>query len=481
MIAYFDMFSGISGDMTLGAFVDLGVPLEWLTQQLITMPLKEFDMQSRDVWRNGIRATDITVTETKNVPSRNYKEIKTLISNAPFSSRVITQSLEAFKKIALAESRIHGSDLETVHFHEVGGVDALVDIVGSFLCVEYLGITQVVGSRVPLGQGAVSCSHGTIPVPAPATLAILQGVPVTASDKQMETVTPTGAAVITTLTREFGALPEMRLGKTGYGAGKRKSSSGTPNLLRIILGTQAGEGAGHRIRRESVWVVETSLDDMNPELFGYIMEKLFDAGALDVCHLPLQMKKNRPGTRLEVLCREDRLDDVIQLILTQSSAIGVRFHKVRRAVLDREVIDVTTCFGAMKAKRVVDPSGAMRIVPEYEECRQVAEKTGSPLREVYEGVLRTLAPAPDTPTTGTGQDPSIDRHRDHDHGAHLPGGGHSHGNLHSHGTADHHSASDHDASPDHSHESGQSSHRSPTDPGGPRQQKDNSLREEKKQ
>ncbi len=394
MIAYFDMFSGISGDMTLGAFVDLGVPLAWLKKQLESMPLSGFAIDDKAVWRNGIKAMDITVTECAPVPPRNYRDIQALVSGAPFSARVIGQSLDAFKKIALAESRIHGTDLESVHFHEVGGIDALVDIVGAFLCAEYLGITRVFASPVPLGRGSVRCSHGVIPVPAPATLAILDGVPVTTSDMGMETVTPTGAAIITTLAHTFGPLPDMVMGKVGYGAGKRKSVDGLPNLLRIIMGKPVALTDTPFINKEMVWVVETTIDDMIPEVLGYIMDKLFEKGALDVCHIPVQMKKNRPGTRLEVICRGERLNDVMDLILTQSSSIGVRFHKVQRGVLHREIVEVPTCFGQIKAKKIIDPAGAVRIVPEYEACRRVAEAKKIPLQEVYTRILATVHALP---------------------------------------------------------------------------------------
>jgi len=387
MIAYFDIFSGISGDMTLGAFVDLGVPLEWLKKKLTAMPLLGFDIDCQDKWCNGIKAADIRVTENESVHPKTYRDIRSLISGAPFSHRVIEQSLMAFNKIAVAESHIHGTDLDSVHFHEVGGIDALVDIVGSFLCAEYLGITRVHASPIPLGRGFVACSHGVIPVPAPATLAILKGVPVRDSGIKMEIVTPTGAAIITTLAQDFGAMPDMVLVGVGYGSGKRKSDTGIPNLLRIIVGKPLTPEDAFFIKKETVWVLETTIDDMNPEVSGYLMDKLFEAGALDVCHIPLQMKKNRPGTRLEVICHEARLNDLMNVILIQSSSSGVRFHKVQRGVLHREIVEVPTCFGIMKAKKIVDPTGAVRIVPEYEVCRRVAEEQKMPLRDVYTRVL----------------------------------------------------------------------------------------------
>ena len=431
MIAYFDMFSGISGDMTLGAFVDLGVPLAWLKKELAAMPLSGFDIVEKAVWRNGIKAMDITVTESDSVPPRNYRDIKALISKAPFSARVMGQSLEAFKKIAVAESRIHGTDPESVHFHEVGGIDALVDIVGAFLCAEYLGIIRVHASPVPLGRGSVRCSHGIIPVPAPATLAILKGVPVTPSGMEMETVTPTGAAIITTLAHTFGPLPDMVMGPVGYGSGKRKADDGLPNLLRVVMGTPVALTDTPFINQEMVWVVETTIDDMIPEVLGYIMDKLFEKGALDVCHIPVQMKKNRPGIRLEVICRGEQLNDVMALILTQSSSTGVRFHKVQRGVLHREIVEVPTCFGRIKAKKIMDPTGAVRIVPEYEVCRRVAEEKQIPLQEVYTRILVNghnylgLNDAGGVVVSPHDHSHSHDHDYDHDHGEHS-GHGHTH-------------------------------------------------------
>ena len=422
MIAYFDIFSGISGDMTLGAFVDLGVPLEWLKNQLISMPLSGFDIECQDKWCNGIKAADIMVTENESTHPKNYRGIRSLISSAPFSQRVIEQSLTAFKKIAVAESHIHGTDLDSVHFHEVGGIDALVDIVGSFLCAEYLGITRVYASPIPLGHGFVSCSHGVIPVPAPAALAILKGVPVKASGINMEIVTPTGAAIITTLAQDFGAMPDMVMDGVGYGSGKRETDTGIPNLLRIIVGKPLAPEDTAFIKKETVWVVETTIDDMTPEVSGYLMDKLFEAGALDVYHIPLQMKKNRPGTRLEVICHEARLNGLMNLILTQSSSSGVRFHRVQRGVLHREIVEVPTCFGMMKAKKIIDPTGAVRIVPEYEVCRRVAEAQKMPLRDVYTTVLVSVQGMAMAPA-------DADHHNGHEH---------DHGYAHNHSAGQNH-------------------------------------------
>jgi uncharacterized protein (TIGR00299 family) protein len=306
---------------------------------------------------------------------------------AALPERVRKRSLAAFEAIARAESKIHGCDVELVHFHEVGAIDALVDIVGSFLGFEYLGISDVYASRVPLGCGSVTCAHGTLPVPAPATLALLQGVPVTGNDVEGELVTPTGAAIITTLARGFGPMPGMVMGAVGYGAGKRRYPSALPNILRIITGEMAAgvPGAGEdSIKREEVMVVETSIDDMNPEITGYLMEKLPGAGAIDVCLVPVQMKKNRPGTRLEILCPEEKLDQVIGFVLTQSTTTGVRYRRERRAVLPRREVLAETRFGALRAKEITGPDGEARVIPEYEVCRSVADERGIPLKDVYQ-------------------------------------------------------------------------------------------------
>ena len=382
-IAYFDMFSGISGDMTLGAFIDLGVPVKWLKEQLQAIPLSGFDIRCGDIRQNGIRAVNVFVDEEKHSHGKNYKYIKKLISDSPLSDAVKSNSFAAFEKIARAESSIHGTYMESVHFHEVGGIDAIVDIVGAFLCVEYLNIQKVYASIVPLGSGLVNCSHGLIPVPAPATMAILKGVPVKGSGIEMEIVTPTGAAVITTLAVNFGDMPEMSVEKTGYGSGKKRSDSGVPNLLRIILGKSHEASQNKHIHEDIVHVVETSIDDMSPELLGYLMDRLFEAGALDVCHIPVQMKKNRPGVRLEVVCNQAVLDGIISLILTESTSTGLRFHRVKRAILSRHTVLSETPFGKIQVKQVTDPEGRVRMIPEYDVCKKIALENNLPIKDVY--------------------------------------------------------------------------------------------------
>jgi len=391
MIAYFDCFSGISGDMTLGAFIDLGVPVQWLKENLESISLEGFDLTVSDVSRHGINAKRVQVQAEDGAELRNYTDIQTLIASSPLSASVKETSLEIFEKIAAAEARIHNCPIEKVHFHEVGGVDAIVDIVGTALCVDYLDIRKIAASRIPLGSGFVSCRHGTLPVPAPATIEILRGVPVYDSEIEDELVTPTGAAIIVTLAESFGKLPDIIVEKTGYGAGKRNLEP-IPNLLRIIMGTATENSSdrqpGHQ--HDAVVMVETCIDDMNPEVFGFLMDRLFDHGALDVYWVPIFMKKNRPGTMVQVLSPESRKDAVIACILSETTSSGVRFYDVKRRTLAREQITLDTIYGRLQAKRIIGSDGSARIVPEYEVCKKIALEKNIPIRIVYDEITRSF-------------------------------------------------------------------------------------------
>jgi uncharacterized protein (TIGR00299 family) protein len=373
MLAYFDCFSGISGDMTLGALLDLGVPLEWLKEQLHRVPLTEFDIGVSSVQRHGIQAVSVQVQILDGKTSRNYSDIRELIENSPLSDTVKSTSLAIFKRLAEAEARVHNCTVDHVHFHEVGGIDALVDIVGSALGLDYLGVKNIAASPVPLGRGFVTCSHGKLPVPAPATLGILAGIPVYGTDIPHELVTPTGAAIIRSLTQRFEPLPEMVIARIGYGAGRRDLED-RPNLLRILLAAESKPDIDRdqKLAEDQITIVETCIDDMNPEVFGYVMERLFEDGALDVYWIPVHMKKNRPGTMLQVLS-------------------GVRYYQSRRRLLGRDQLKIKTTFGVIPVKRIRDPRGNNRLVPEYEVCRQIALKKNLPLRVVYEAVTREAA------------------------------------------------------------------------------------------
>ena len=387
MIAYVDMFSGISGDMMLGALVDLGVPVDWLTEKLSPV-LTGFQLRADTVFRHHLKAVNLMVeTQEGRGVSRNYKDIRTLIETADLPEKVKADCLLAFQKIAEAESGIHGHDVDTIHFHEIGGIDSLVDIVGTFLALDYLGIDRVYASAVPLGSGVIQCAHGVLPVPVPAVLSILKDIPVKSSDAKTEIVTPTGAALITTLASSFGPMPEMRIQKTGYGAGKRETGSSLPNLLRIIQGEKIEGALPDAIQKERIQVIKTNIDDMSPEISGYLMETLFKNKALDVCFTPVQMKKNRPGLQMEVLCRKEHLDSLIRLILTETSSIGVRVREWDRFFLLRESAEIETSLGTLQVKKIMGPGDRVRIVPEYEAVRKLAGKNSLPLQEVYHRVL----------------------------------------------------------------------------------------------
>jgi pyridinium-3,5-bisthiocarboxylic acid mononucleotide nickel chelatase len=391
MIAYFDCFSGISGDMTLGAFIDLGVPVEWLKDRIETLPLTGFEVLAQTVSRNGIQAKSVDVRVKDDTTSRHYKDIKSIIEKSALSPEVKKRSLDIFERIADAEALIHGCPTEKVHFHEVGGIDALVDIVGTALCVEYLTIDRIVASPVPVGRGFVTCQHGILPVPAPATLSILKGIPVYGTKIPHELVTPTGAAIIATLAESFEEMPDMIVEKIGYGAGKRELES-QPNLLRIILGSETmklEKGVGV-YQADQILILETCIDDMNPEVFGFLMERLFEKGAMDVYWIPIFMKKNRPATMVQVLCTENYRDVLMTCILSESSSLGVRYYYAKRRMLGREKIVIKTVYGDIAAKRITELDGSPRIVPEYEICKKIALEKNLPIRIVYDSILKSL-------------------------------------------------------------------------------------------
>ena len=384
MLAYLDCFSGISGDMTLGALVDLGLPLQWLKENLTRkVPLEGFELEAGSETRHGITACKVRVEVTEDRVSRNYTDIRRLLENSRLPPVVKERSLAIFKRLAGAESKIHGVPVEKVHFHEVGGMDALVDIIGAVLGFDYLGISRIIASGVPTGTGFVKTQHGKLPVPAPATLELLKGIPVYGCGIAHELVTPTGAAILAEMADAFEPLPKMRVDRIGYGAGSADLQE-IPNVLRVITGNQL-PGVD-----DTITVVETNIDDMNPEIFGYLMDRLFDDGALDVFWIPVFMKKNRPGTMVRVLCRRGTKDAVIARLLSETTTTGVRFCEMQRQLLERDQINLTTDFGEVTVKRIKMLDGTQRIVPEHDICREIALKLNLPLRTVYEGIVKRI-------------------------------------------------------------------------------------------
>ena len=388
MRAYFDCFSGISGDMTLGAFIDLGVSVDRLQQDLSSLSVESFELSVSPVERHGIRAMRCEVVTEKKGRARTYADIRELIAASGLPEGTKKTALSIFHAIAVAEAGIHGCPVEAVHFHEVGALDSIVDIVGCALCLEYLDIKDVSASALPQGHGFVECRHGRLPLPAPATLSLLKDIPVYGVDIDGELVTPTGAAIVATLGQNFGPMPSMKVGAVGYGAGQRIYPN-HPNLLRIVVGTPStADTEQHHYRVDSVQVIETTIDDMNPEIYGYLMEQLFANGALDVYWIPVFMKKNRPGTLVQVLCHTSRTDKLCDIIFNESTTIGVRISTARRRILPRETITLSLSVGRVAVKRIDLPGGETRWAPEYEVCRRVAKEKGISVRGAYELIAR---------------------------------------------------------------------------------------------
>ena len=390
--AYFDCFSGISGNMTVGAFLDMGVPLKWLQNQLSGLSLDGFSLSEDTIFRHGIQARHFQVHGQGDSIHRHYGDIKLILEKSPLSSNTRQTSLAIFDQVADAESRIHGVEKAKVHFHEVGAIDSIVDIVGTALCLEYLGIDTIFSSKIPLGNGFVDCQHGTLPIPAPATMEILKDVPVYGTGITSELVTPTGAAIIKGLARDFVDMPLMTIEKIGYGAGSRNLPN-RPNLLRVVTGQMHALSANNTVKilEDTEMLVETCVDDMNPEIFGYLMDRLFDDGALDVYWIPVFMKKNRPATLIQVVCNMEKRNPVINRILSETTSTGVRFQPIQRAKLMRETVTVSTAYGDVLMKKITAPDGKIRLVPEYESCKKIALSHKIPIKNVYEIIDRESA------------------------------------------------------------------------------------------
>jgi uncharacterized protein (TIGR00299 family) protein len=388
--AYFDCFSGISGDMTLGALLDLGVPLDWLKKQLKAVPLDGYTLSVKTMDHHGIQARKFNVDLRQQTSHRNYADVKKIITGSRLSRRAKQTSLAIFALIADAEAQIHGVPKDSVHFHEVGAVDSLVDIIGTALCLEYLNIERVVSSSLPLGKGTVTSQHGILPVPAPATLAILAEVPVYGCGIAAEMITPTGAAIIKALADSFGDLPAMTIERIGYGAGSRRLTE-RPNVLRVVTGHMQKKIRPHK---DNVVMIETCVDDMNPEIFGYLMETLFRDGALDVYWIPVFMKKNRPGTLIQVLCNPASRQIVSERILSETTSTGIRYRTLQRMCLPREIVRVSSEFGEVEMKQITGLDGSIRLTPEYETCKRIAREEKISIRDVYARIHRS-AVAPD--------------------------------------------------------------------------------------
>lgn len=379
-IAYFDCFAGISGDMTLGALLDAGIDEQAFRSEIAKLGDLGFELKVRKTTKRGIEATDVDVVIEESHHHRKLNDIRRIIEESALSDSVKARAVEVFVRLAEAEGEVHGHSPEEVHFHEVGAVDAIVDIVGACIGIEMLGVSRMYASPLPMGRGFVEAAHGRIPLPAPATVEILKGVPVYSAGIEGETVTPTGAAIVRTFADGFGDMPEMQVGSIGYGCGKRDSEM--PNVLRVIVGeSDEADRPAHQVS-----VVETNVDDMNPEFYETAMERLFAAGALDVYLTPVVMKKGRPATLLTAVSPTEKADEVAEAVLRETSSFGVRISKATRRCLDRQWATVTTSFGDVRVK-VGEGAGIETASPEYEDCRKAAEEHNVPVRTVYTEAL----------------------------------------------------------------------------------------------
>jgi len=378
--AYFDAFSGISGDMVVASLIDAGMPLAHLKRELKKLGLDGYRLSAEKVKRSGIYATTFNVKITGKQKNRDYADIKSLLEKSRLAPEVKETALAIFRKIAEAEGRVHNQPLEKVHFHEVGAVDSIVDIMGAAIGFHTLGIRRFECSPIPTGRGFADTMHGMMPIPAPATLLLLKGIPIAPDATEMELTTPTGAAIAATLAAKFGPMPAMRPAAVGYGAGTKIRQDRVPNLFRLVIGEPDGAS-------KKLMVIETNLDDATPESVGYAMLKILSAGALDVWVAPMTMKKGRQAFCLSVLCDPRKAADLRNLLLEETPTLGVRQYEVQRYELERTIVSVKTKFGAVRVKRALTPSGRQRLKPEYDDCRALAEKTGQPFETVYRAAL----------------------------------------------------------------------------------------------
>ncbi len=381
-IAYADCFSGVSGDMFLGALIDAGVDVDFLHRELAGLGLADIDLHIAKSAQPSLQAVKVEVVTGEIQPHRTWKDIRRLLDNSSLNKTYKEKSLLVFAELARAEAKIHGCDVDDIHFHEVGAVDAIVDIVGSVAGLAYLGIERLFCSPLPMPRGWVACGHGVLPVPAPAVCEILKGVPVYGVEVDQELVTPTGAALVKVLSAEFGQFPSMAIAEVGYGAGSRELPDQRPNMLRLVIGE-----ARVTAEEQEVEVIETHIDDWSPEGFPYLVERLYAQGALDVVAAPLLMKKGRPGFLLRVVTGRETAWEIKRLILSETTAIGLRYHTEKRWTLPRQQGVVKTRFGMVRAKKIETPAGTV-LSPEYEDCRRKASEQGVPLKEVYASVYQ---------------------------------------------------------------------------------------------
>ena len=370
-LCYIDAFSGIAGDMTIGALLDAGADFGALNEALMTLGTGA-TFRFEKTKRKGIAAGKFYVDHTDTKAHRHLHHIEKMIGDSGLSDRVKTNATAVFRKLGQSESRMHATSIEKVHFHEVGAVDSIADIVGACFCLDNLGIDAIHCSAINVGSGTVRTEHGILPIPAPATADLLKGMPIYSRGPDVELTTPTGAAILATLSGGFGPMPAMTIDAAGYGAGD-KDFPDHANVVRVLIGQATGASES-----TTVVVIETNIDDSTPELLGYAMEKLLEAGALDVSFTPIQMKKNRPGSKLTVVAAPEKREALAEIVLRETSSLGVRMYNAERRVQSRRIVHVETAYGPVRVK--IAQSGA--ATPEYEDCRQLATTHNIPLKQV---------------------------------------------------------------------------------------------------
>jgi uncharacterized protein (TIGR00299 family) protein len=384
-IAYFDCFSGISGDMTIAAFLDAGMEFGVLKRELSKLKISGYELKSRKVKRGGFACTAFECRTGHDHSHRTLSSILSIIDKSALNRKVKAISANIFRNIAKAEAAVHGIGRQNdVILHELGAVDSIVDIVGAAIAIDELGIDEVHSSAVSMGRTSVNCAHGKIPAPSPASLELLKGIPVRIAEVEAELVTPTGAGILKTVAKSFGAMPQGIVSSLGCGAGSRELS-GLPNMLRIIIAERSAS-----FNEDSVFVIETNIDDMNPQTFDYLMERLFKEGALDAYITPVQMKKSRPAFKLTVLSSPQLINRLASIIFRETTTTGLRFHEAGRLMLDRKFVDIRTRFGPVKVKVGIGPDGIRTTSPEYDECAKIARARKVPLKTVYDEAKRLV-------------------------------------------------------------------------------------------
>lgn len=384
-IAYFDCFAGASGDMILGALLDAGLPIERLRAEIARLHLSHYALEVEKVVKRGIggsRAHVVIDPDRRHHPHRRLSHIREIIEGSDLDGPVKERSMAVFSRLAEAEARVHRMGVDAVHFHEVGALDAIIDVVGAVTGLAALGVEQVFSSPLHVGTGTIECAHGTLPVPAPATLELIQGVPAYATGVQGELLTPTGAAVLTTLASGFGPMPAMVVNRIGYGAGA--ADPPIPNLLRVVLGEAGGEKGMEDV--DQAVLIETNIDDMNPQIYDHLMGLLLGAGALDVFLTPVQMKKNRPGVLLSVVCAPDALGRLSEILMRETTTIGLRWRVENRIKARRRILRIDTVHGSVHVKLAESGGRVVNLTPEYDDCRRAALERNLPLKAVMDEV-----------------------------------------------------------------------------------------------